>query len=68
MLKGDKGIIDVKGDYVGVRVIMPKRLYKALKIKCVIMDISVKKAVVDIIANWVVDVKRDILKKKPKGK
>jgi len=67
MVKGAKGVIDVKGDYVGVRIIMPKMTYKALKVKCAILDISVKKAIIDLVDKWVKDVKRDIVDIRVKG-
>lgn len=67
MVKGDKGVIEVKGDYVGVRVVIPKNTYKALKIKCTLMDISVKQAIIDLVEKWVKDVKRDIVDIRTKG-
>lgn len=66
MIKGDKGAIDKKGDYVGVRVVIPKMTYKALKIKCTLMDVSVKKAIIALVDKWVKDVKRDVVDIKPK--
>jgi len=67
MIKGVKGVITVKGDYVGVRVVVPKMTYKALKIKCTLMDISVKKAIIDLVEKWVKDVRRDVVDIKTKG-
>jgi len=67
MVKGGKRVEVVKHDYMSIRVLIPKKTYKALKVKCALMDISVQKGTIDLIDKWVKDVKRDIVDKKTNG-
>lgn len=67
MVKGAKDLINVKGDYMSIRVIIPKKTYKALKVKCNLIDKSVQKGIIDLVEKWVKDVKREIVDKYPKG-
>ena len=41
MVKGVNVEQGVKGDYVAIRVIIPRSTYKALKVKCALNDITV---------------------------
>ncbi|GAI63857.1 unnamed protein product [marine sediment metagenome] len=61
MVKDVKKVKLVKGDYVAIKVVITKKTRRALRIKCAIMDISVKQAVRDLIEKWVMDVKRDVI-------
>ncbi|GAH40501.1 unnamed protein product [marine sediment metagenome] len=67
MVKGVKKVEDAKGLYVDIRVSIPKKTYKAVKIKCALLDISVKKCMTDLVNKMVKDVERDIVDKYPKG-
>ncbi|MBA7669178.1 hypothetical protein ES703_77306 [subsurface metagenome] len=52
-------------DHVSVKVKMGKTTYRALKIKTTLLDISVKQGLLDLVEKWVMDVKRDLVNKKP---
>ncbi|MBA7633872.1 hypothetical protein ES703_41443 [subsurface metagenome] len=67
MVKGVKRVEDAKGVYMDIRVSIPEKTYKALKVKCALMGISLKKCVFDLIDKMVKDVERDIVDKYPKG-
>ena len=60
MVKGVKGKQSVKGDYVVVRVMIPRNTHRALKVKCALMDMTIKEVIVDILDKGVKGVKRDI--------
>ena len=59
--------IAILDDNVSVKVKMSKSTYRALKIKTTLLDISVKQGLLDLVEKWVMDVKRDLVNKKPKG-
>ncbi|MBA7636590.1 hypothetical protein ES703_44211 [subsurface metagenome] len=67
MVKGVKRVEKAEGDYMVVRVIIPKSTYKALKVKCALMDISVKEGMIDMIEKWVKDTKKAIANMKKNG-
>ena len=67
MVKGVKRVEDAKDVYVDIRVSIPKKTYKALKVKSALMGISIKKCVFDLVDKMVEDVERDIVDKYPKG-
>jgi len=50
----------VKGDYVAIRVIIPRSTYKALKVKCALNDITVKEYIIGVLDKSVKGIKRDI--------
>jgi len=60
MAESVKGVKGVKGDYVTIRVVMPKSTYRALRVKCALMDMTVRKGIIDIIDRSVKGVKKDI--------
>ncbi|MBA7638966.1 hypothetical protein ES703_46622 [subsurface metagenome] len=65
MVKGVKKADTIIDDHVSVKVKMTKSTYKALKLKTTLLDISVKQGILDLIEKWVMDVKRDLVNKKP---
>ncbi|MBA7637500.1 hypothetical protein ES703_45145 [subsurface metagenome] len=67
MVKGVKKVEDVKDVYVDIRVSIPEKTYKALKVRCALKGISIKKGVSEFINKMVKDVERDIVDKYPKG-
>ena len=67
MVKGVKKVEAVKGDYVVVRVVIPKSTHMALKVKCAIMDITVKEGIRDMMEKWVKDTKKAITDMKKSG-
>ena len=60
MVKGVKKVEKVKGDYVTIRVLMPKSTYRALRVKSAMMDMTVRNCIVDILNRSVKGVKKDI--------
>jgi len=60
MAENVKGVKSVKRDNMSIRVVIPKSTYRALKVKCTLLDISVKKGISDLVEKWVKGVKRDI--------
>ena len=67
MVKSVKRVEDAKDNYVDIRVSIPEKTYKALRVKCALMGISLKKCVFDLVDKMVKDVERDIVDKYPKG-
>ncbi|MBA7663488.1 hypothetical protein ES703_71533 [subsurface metagenome] len=67
MVKGVKRVEDEKDAYVDIRVSIPKKTYKALRVKCALEGISLKKCVFGLVDKMVQDVERDIVDKYPKG-
>ena len=60
MAESVKGVKGVKGDYVTIRVVMPKSTYRALRVKCALMDMTVRKGIIDIIDRSVKGVRKDV--------
>jgi len=60
MVESVKGVKGVKGDYVTIRVVMPKSTYRALRVKCALMDMTVRKGIIDIIDRSVKGVRKDV--------
>ena len=60
MVKGVKKVETVKGDYVTIRVLMPKSTYRALRVKSAMMDMTVRNCIVDTLNRSVKGVKMDI--------
>ncbi|GAI14144.1 unnamed protein product, partial [marine sediment metagenome] len=49
---------------------IPRSTYRALKVKCALMDITLRQGMTDMVEKWVKDVKKDIAgidKIKPKA-
>jgi len=66
MAKGGKGVKGVKGDYVSLRVLIPKSTHRALKAKCALSGITVQRHIVDIVHKSVKGVEKDIVSIKAK--
>ncbi|GAI25434.1 unnamed protein product [marine sediment metagenome] len=60
MVKGVKDNMVVPNGHVVIRVSIPKSTYRALKVKCALMEITVRKGMTDLVEQWVKDVKKDI--------
>jgi len=67
MVKDGKAVKGVKGDFVSVRVLIPKITYTALKVKCALNDTTVTKHIMSIIHKTVKRVEKDIVSIKAKG-
>ena len=67
MVKDVKKAEKAKDVYVDIRVSIPEKTYKALKVKCALEGVSLKKGVFDLVDKMVKDVERDIVDKYPKG-
>ncbi|MBA7669179.1 hypothetical protein ES703_77307 [subsurface metagenome] len=68
MIKGVKKVEDEKDVYVDIRVSIPKKTYKALRVYCALERISLKKCVFDLVDKMVKDIERDIVDNKEKGR
>lgn len=60
MVKGVQDNMVVPNGHVVLRVGIPKSTHRALKVKCALMDITVRKGIADLVEKWVKDVKKDI--------
>jgi len=67
MVKNVKKVEGVKGDYVTIRVLMPKKIYKAVKIKGLVMDKTVNKVIVDCLTKYVTRIQQAFDDMKAKG-
>ncbi|GAI61474.1 unnamed protein product, partial [marine sediment metagenome] len=55
---------------VEIKVVIPRSTYRALKVKCALLDITLRQGTTDMVEKWVKDVKKDIAgidKIKPKA-
>ncbi|MBA7628220.1 hypothetical protein ES703_35696 [subsurface metagenome] len=60
MVNGVKDNMVIPKTHVVRKVVISKGTYRALKVKCALMDITVRQAMADMVEEWVKDVKKDI--------
>jgi len=60
MVNGVKDDMVIPKTHVSRKVVISRSTYRALKVKCALMDITVRQAMTDMIEEWVKDVKKDI--------
>jgi len=60
MVNGVKDNMIIPNGHVVIRVAIPRSTYRAMKVKCALMDITVRKGMTDLVEKWVKDVKKDI--------
>lgn len=67
MVKGVKKVEAVKGNYRVIKVVIPIKIHKAVKIKCLVMDTTVNKVIVDCLTMYVKGLQQPIQDMKDKG-
>ncbi|MBA7657278.1 hypothetical protein ES703_65213 [subsurface metagenome] len=60
MVNGVKDNMVVKAKDVELKVVIPRSTYRALKVKCALMDITLRQGLRDLVEKGVKDVKKDI--------
>jgi len=67
MVKGVKKVEAVKGDYQVIKVVIPKKLHRELKVKCTSMDIIPNKVIIACIEKYVKGIEKHIEEIREKG-
>ena len=60
MVNGVKDNMVVQAKDVEIKVVIPRSTYRALKVKCALMDITLRQGLRDLVEKGVKDVKKDI--------
>jgi len=60
MVNGVQDNMVIPKTHVSRKVVISKSTYRALKVKCALMDITVRQGMTDMVEEWVKDVKKDI--------
>ncbi|MBA7645797.1 hypothetical protein ES703_53556 [subsurface metagenome] len=60
MVNGVEDNMVIPKTHVVRKIAIPRSTYRALKVKCALMDITVRQAMADMVEEWVKDVKKDI--------
>jgi hypothetical protein len=60
MVNGVKDNMVIKAKDVEIKVVIPRSTYRALKVKCALMDITLRQGMTNMVEKWVKDVKKDI--------
>ncbi|MBA7704158.1 hypothetical protein ES703_112958 [subsurface metagenome] len=60
MVNGVKDNMVVQAKDVEIKVVIPRSTYRALKVKCALMDITLRQGLRDLVEKGVKNVKKDI--------
>ena len=60
MVNGVKDNMVVKAKDVELKVVIPRSTYRALKVKCALMDITLRQAMTDMVEESLKDFKKDM--------